>query len=116
MNSISYVVFMVKKGLSARCYRFFSTLANPTRLASLETLLDKPKNMSPLAESLGQEQSMVSHNLRSLVQCRFVQVERRGRERLYSINRETNDPLFNVIDNPAVDFFFTGGNCLVRGQ
>jgi DNA-binding transcriptional ArsR family regulator len=107
---------MVKKGISETCYRFFSTLANPTRLAALESLMDKPMNVTQLADTLGQEQSMISHNLRPLVQCRFVQVEKRGRERLYSINHKTVDPLFKVIENHAVTFCPTGGKCLERAR
>ena len=114
MKDTSCVRGMVKKGLSTICYRFFSTLANPTRLAALENLMDKPMNVTQLAEILGQEQSMISHNLRPLVKCRFVHVERKGRERLYSINHETVDPLFKVIENHAVNYCPTGGKCLER--
>jgi len=38
MNDVSYLVCAMKKGLSQTCYRFFSTLANPTRLAAMERL------------------------------------------------------------------------------
>ena len=114
MKNASCVICMVKKGVSETCYRFFATLANPTRLAALENLMDKPMNVTQLAECLGQEQSMISHNLRPLVNCQFVQVEKRGRERLYSINHETVDPLFKVIENHAVNFCPTGGKCLER--
>ena len=114
MKSISCVMGMVKKGLSDTCYRFFSTLANPTRLAALESLMEKPMNVTQLADTLGQEQSMISHNLRPLVTCRFVQVEKKGRERLYSINHETVDPLFKVIENHAANHCPTGGKCLER--
>jgi len=116
MKNTSCVMGMVKKGLSTTCYRFFSTLANPTRLATLENLMEKPMNVTQLAENLGQEQSMVSHNLRPLVKCRFVQVERKGRERLYSINHETVDSLFKVIENHAVNYCPSGGKCLEREQ
>ena len=114
MKNTSCVMGMVKKGLSETCYRFFSTLANPTRLAALENLMDKPMNVTQLADTLGQEQSMISHNLRPLVECQFVHVERKGRERLYSINHETVDPLFKVIENHAVNYCPTGGKCLER--
>ena len=114
MKNTSCVMGMVKKGIGTTCYRFFSTLANPTRLAALENLMDKPMNVTQLAEILGQEQSMISHNLRPLVKCRFVHVERKGRERLYSINHETVDPLFKVIENHAVNYCPTGGKCLER--
>ena len=114
MKNASYVMTMVTKGISATCYWFFATLANPTRLAALETLMEKPMNVTQLAETLDQEQSMISHNLRPLVTCKFVHVERRGRERVYSINHETVDPLFKVIENHAVNFCPTGGKCLER--
>jgi len=105
----------MKRGLSETCYLFFLNLANPTRLAALESLMDGPMNVTDLAESLGQGQSMVSHNLRPLVECRFVQVERRGKERIYSVNRETMGALFRVVENHARKFCPTGGKCLARG-
>ena len=114
MKNASCVMVIVKKGVSGTCYRFFATLANPTRLAALETLMERPMNVTQLAETLGQEQSMISHNLRPLVTCQLVHVEKRGRERLYSLNHETVNPLFKVIENHAVNFCHTGGKCLKR--
>ena len=105
---------MMKKGLSETCYRFFSVLGNPTRLAALETLMGGSMSAGQLAESLGQEQSMVSHNLRPLVRCRFVEVERRGKERLYSVNRETLDPLLKIVEHHAESFCPSRGRCLER--
>lgn len=104
----------MKTGLSETCYRFFSNLANPTRLAALETLIEGAKNVTQLAESLGQEQSMVSHNLKPLVDCRFVYVERQGKNRVYSINHDTMDALFKIVENHAERFCPTGGKCLFR--
>jgi DNA-binding transcriptional ArsR family regulator len=104
----------MKKGLSETCNRFFTVLGNPTRLATLEILLDGPMNVTQIAESLGQEQSMISHNLRPLVECRFVYVERRGKERVYSVNHGTVDPLFKVVENHAASYCPSGGRCLAR--
>jgi len=114
MKIISDVVSRMKKGLSETCNRFFSILANPTRLATLETLMEGPKNVTHLAESLGQEQSMISHNLKPLVECRFAHVERRGKERIYSVNHETMDALFKIVENHAEKFCPSGGKCLAR--
>ncbi len=114
MKKTSDKVSYIKKGLSETCNRFFTVLGNPTRLATLETLLDGPKNVTQIAESLGQEQSMISHNLKPLVECRFVYVERRGKERVYSVNHGTVDPLFKVVKNHAVSYCPSGGRCLAR--
>jgi DNA-binding transcriptional ArsR family regulator len=115
MYNISGVLAM-KKGLSKTCHRFFTVLSNPTRLATLETLMDGPRNVTQMAEILGQEQSMVSHNLKPLVECRFVDVEREGKRRGYSVNRATVEPLFKLVENHAARFCPTGGKCLFRGD
>ncbi len=104
----------MKRGLSETCYKFFLNLANPTRLAAMESLMDGPMNVTDLATSLGQEQSMVSHNLRPLIDCRFVRVEKRGKERVYSVNHETIDLLFKIVENHAENFCPSGGKCLKR--
>ncbi|RLI09723.1 transcriptional regulator [Candidatus Bathyarchaeota archaeon] len=111
MKYVSYEVCLMKKGLSQTCHRFFSTVSNPTRLATLEKLREGPMNVSQLAEALNQEQSMISHNLRPLVRCRFVHVERRGRERIYRLNRETVEALFKIVENHAEKYCPTGGRC-----
>jgi DNA-binding transcriptional ArsR family regulator len=78
------------------CHLFFSTLANPTRLAILEILADSPKSVAQISEALQQEQSMVSHNLKPLEECAFIFPEKKGRERIYSVNKEIIEPLFDL--------------------
>lgn len=89
----------MKHGLSNYCHLFFSTFSNPTRLGIIEQLRKGPKNVTQLSQMLEQDQSMISHNLKPLIRCRFVFVEKRWRERLYSLNKETMEPLFKIIDN-----------------
>ncbi len=62
----------MKRGLGDICYGFFSTLANPTRIAILERLQDTPLNISGLETLLNLEQSTVSHNLKLLEKCNFI--------------------------------------------
>jgi len=102
----------VKQNLSETCHLFFSTLSNPTRLGILELLREAPRNVTQLAKTLNQEQSMISHNLRPLVRCRFVFVERKWKERIYSLNRETMEPIFKTIDNHVEKYCPRKGKCL----
>ncbi|MFP3985495.1 MAG: ArsR/SmtB family transcription factor [Candidatus Bathyarchaeia archaeon] len=102
----------MKRDLSDTCYMFFSTLSNPTRLAILELLRQEPKNVTEITNTLNQEQSMISHNLRSLEKCGFVFSEKRKREHLYSINRETMEPLFKIFAQHAMKYCDTKGKCL----
>ena len=101
----------MKKGLSETCYRFFVNLANPTRLALLEQLMKKPMSVNDLSEAIEQEQSMVSHNLKPLLECNFVYSTREGKRRIYSVNEETVGALFKAVENHAEKFCPTGGKC-----
>ncbi len=102
----------MKKDLSETCYLFFSTLANPTRLAILELLRNGARNVTEISETLEQEQSMISHNLKPLVRCGFVFVERQWKQRIYSLNEETMEQLFEIFDNHAEKYCPTSGKCL----
>ena len=106
---------VMKKGLSKTCYRFFSNLSNPTRLAAIEQLMKKPMSVNELAEFLGQEQSMVSHNLKPLLECNFVYLKRQGKQRIYSANKETIGALFKAVENHEKKFCPTGGKCQLKG-
>lgn len=104
----------MKRGLSETCYMFFSTLSNPTRLGILEFLSDGPKNVTEISEALNQKQSMISHNLKPLERCGFVFSERRKKERLYSLNRETAEKLFKIFAYHAEKYCPTKGKCLTN--
>lgn len=116
MNVVSDEVSNVKRGLTDLCYGFFSTLANPTRLAIIEKLGVGPMNVSELVEALGQEQSMVSHNLRPLVRCKLVHVEREGKHRVYSLNHVTLDPIVKAVELHAERFCDGGASCPLKAE
>lgn len=106
------MVSRMKRNLSETCYQFFSTLAVPSRLAILELLRNGPRNVTEISKALNQEQSMISHNLKSLVRCRFVFSERSKKERLYSLNKETIGQLFKIFSYHAEKYCPTKGRCL----
>jgi ArsR family transcriptional regulator, nickel/cobalt-responsive transcriptional repressor len=101
----------LKRGLTDTCYGFFSTLANPTRLAILEKLRTTPMNVTDLADAIGQEHSMVSHNLRTLERCNLISSERNGKEKIYSVNKETVEGIFRVVENHAENHCPFHGAC-----
>ena len=101
----------MKRKLSKVCYGFFSTLANPTRLAILEKLSESDMNVTQLAQTLKQEQSMISHNLKPLLYCRFIYSERQGKSKIYRLNSDTFDKLFKVVENHAQNHCAYDGNC-----
>lgn len=68
--------------------RYFRVLGDPTRLAIIEGLLQRERNVSELVEMLGAPQSRVSNHLACLRWCRFVESERRGRSIVYRVADE----------------------------
>jgi len=101
----------MKRGLADTCYGFFSTLASPTRLAIMEKLRSRPMNVTTLVGLLGQEQSMISHNLKPLERCALVHSERRGKEKIYSLNSDTMEKVFKTVENHAEKFCSARRKC-----
>ena len=80
------------------CDIFFETLANRRRLKIIDLLRKGPRNVSEIIKATGLEQSNVSHNLRRLERCGFVFVKQQGKQRIYTLNKETIQPLMSLID------------------
>lgn len=76
---------MNSKSLSSQsfCARRLKVLADPTRLAVLEILMEEPKQVGELNALLGLEQSLLSHHLKVLRQEGFVKATRDGKAVLY---------------------------------
>lgn len=83
---------------------FFETLGNQTRWDIIHLLLKKPHRATAIAEKLGYEQSLVSHHLKRLLSCGFVNVETNGTERTYHLNKATIGPLLELVDKHVNQF------------
>lgn len=83
---------------------FFRTLANGQRLEIINSLRKSPKNVTQICKELGFNQTTVSHNLRRLKACSFVFNKKNGKERIYSLNKETIKPLMELIDRHTDKF------------
>ena len=85
-------------------YVFFSNLASELRIKIISELKKGKKNVSEISDSLNIEQSKVSHALRNLRHCNIVNVEVQGKNRIYSLNKDTIIPILNLIDKHATTF------------
>ena len=77
---------------------FFETIGNKTRLKILEILQVKPMSVTEICQTLSEEQSKISHNLRCLTECHFIDVQQQGKQRIYSLNKDTLLPLMKLVD------------------
>jgi DNA-binding transcriptional ArsR family regulator len=77
---------------------FFETIAPELRMKILQTLKKKSMSVTELTKQLDEEQSKVSHSLKKLVECRFVEVKKKGKQRIYSLNKDTVLPLLKLVE------------------
>jgi len=77
---------------------FFQNFANKAKLDIILALKSSPKNVTELCNCGCGEQSAVSHNLKKLCSCNILSVETKGRERVYSLNKDTVLPLLNLVE------------------
>ena len=83
---------------------FFTNLANPLRIKIISSLKEKEKNVTELVKELKTEQSKISHALTSLKHCNLVEVRKKGKQRIYSLNKKTILPILKIIDKHAKTF------------
>jgi ArsR family transcriptional regulator, nickel/cobalt-responsive transcriptional repressor len=72
-------------GNATSCAEVLKVLADDTRLAVVRQLMGGPKHVGELNDSLGLEQSLLSHHLRILREAGLVLAERDGKAVLYSL-------------------------------
>jgi DNA-binding transcriptional ArsR family regulator len=77
---------------------FFSTLANENRLKILNVLRTKRLNVTEIVKATEFEQTLVSHHLKTLEHHGMVFVEKQGKYKYYTLNKNTIRPLLVLID------------------
>ncbi len=80
-------------------WKFFAdVLSNRTRFDIVMLLRQEGElNVSEICQKLGYEQSRVSHNLKCLLNCGFVEVEQRGKKRVYRMS-ETASRILDALE------------------
>jgi DNA-binding transcriptional ArsR family regulator len=80
---------------------FFQTLASSTNQSIIQELLNGPLSVTKLTERTKLEQSQISHSLKRLHDCKIVDVDQKGKLRIYSLNKETIIPILEIVDRHA---------------
>lgn len=77
---------------------FFINFSNKTKLDIILALRKKPLCVSEISKKLRCEQSKISHSLKKLASCHVLNVKKNGRERIYSLNKETVLPILRLVE------------------
>ncbi len=72
--------------------------ASSSKFGIIMALRDGPLSVTEIARRIGGEQSAVSHNLAHLSRCHILNVKQDGKQRVYSLNRETAIPMLEIVE------------------
>lgn len=75
---------------------FFKNFANKTRFQIINTLAQGPKSVTQIAKETEKEQSRISHHLREMRNCNIIKAEKKGKKRIYSVDKETVLPMLKI--------------------
>ncbi len=65
----------------------FDTLANELRISILKSLSNGSKSVEEIVKETQAEQSRVSHSLKILKVCNYVEVKKKGKQHIYSLKK-----------------------------
>jgi DNA-binding transcriptional ArsR family regulator len=77
---------------------FFKAFSNKTRFAIVRLLRKGPKSVTEICRDAGFEQSRVSHNLKCLENCGFVDAKWNGKNKIYELDKKHILPVLKRID------------------
>jgi len=72
--------------------------ANKTKLSIIKSLIDGKLSVTEISAKIGEEQSKVSHSLKQLASCHILDVEQKGKKRIYSLNKDTVIPILKLVE------------------
>jgi DNA-binding transcriptional ArsR family regulator len=76
-----------------------AALADPTRRALFERIVEAPRSVGELAAMVPVTQPAVSQHLKVLRSAQLVEVEQRGAQRIYRARREGLDDLRRLVNS-----------------
>lgn len=78
--------------------RFLKCIADPTRLRILKMLVGGEKCVGEIIQSVDREQSLVSHHLRALKDCKVIAPRQRSRKVYYRLADSRLAEMVSTID------------------
>lgn len=93
-------------------YVFFRNLANPLKMKIITELRKSSLAVNEITDKVEAEQSKVSHALASLKACNIVNARVEGKQRIYSLNKKTIVPIFDIINKHKASY--CKGECCAK--
>ncbi len=91
--------------MNAKSYNsFFMNFANNARFKIIMALRKGELSVSEICKETNQEQSRVSHHLKSMVCCHILNVKQKGRWRVYSLNKNIVLPMLELVEKHVTTY------------
>ena len=90
-------------------HKCMEVLGNKLRTEIICLLQEKPRTVFELCKELGREQSLISHSLKQMRECSFVDFRKEGKTSIYYIKsdiftKKRNKPLFELFEEHAKQY------------
>jgi DNA-binding transcriptional ArsR family regulator len=82
---------------------FFKCVVDPNRRRILEILGDRDRYVNEIAESIGLEQSLVSHHLTVLRKCGLVKSRHEGKKVVYSLSTPEIHNVLETVEKASAE-------------
>lgn len=69
-------------------HKCMEILGNEVRMNIIQLLMEKDRTVLEICKELKKEQSLVSHSLKQLRECSFVDFKKQGKQNLYYLKSE----------------------------
>jgi DNA-binding transcriptional ArsR family regulator len=86
-------------------HKCLEVLGNKLRMEIICLLQNKPQTVQQICANLGREQSLVSHSLKQLKECNFVDFRKEGKQSIYylksDIFKQKDKTIFELFEEHA---------------
>ncbi len=69
-------------------HKCLEVLGNEVRMGIIQLLIKKEMTVLQICQNLNKEQSLISHSLKQLRECSFVDFKKRGKQNVYYLKSE----------------------------
>lgn len=90
--------------MKCKSYYFFTVISNKTRWKIITALYKKEKTVTEICKDIDEEQSKVSHSLKTMHNCKIVFSKKKGKNVIYSLNKKTITPLVKHLEKHVHEF------------
>lgn len=77
---------------------FLKTISDKTRFGIIQCLRKGPKSVNGMKNECKLDQTLVSYHLKYLKNHGFVEYKKRGKQRIYFLDKRTISPILNALE------------------